>query len=322
MLVSIAEIAIFFILSFFFRDKNGGNQNFMSRDYTNSLRGVAILFIILQHTSSLRIFTPLGGIGVALFLLLSGYGLTESYQKTGLRNFWKKKVARIWIPYFLWINILLIIRNDFDKIFTIDYLLDILCLKTSFWFVGFLFWNYILFWMVFRMELLKQYHFIPFIIFNTCVFVLCRQIMAEQALSFYSGVCISLYIEKLCRFMAMKKHFIVLVISIFAVSILSLIVKQLPSIRIHEADNIYFHTINLICKYGFCLFVLFVFSIKNNRFYDFCSKISLELYLVHFSLLFLIKNDDVMYLFYFLTASFVGAWMLYLISNRIRIVAK
>ena len=36
-----------------------------------------------------RIFTPLGGIGVAMFLILSGYGLNESFKKNGLDGFWK-----------------------------------------------------------------------------------------------------------------------------------------------------------------------------------------------------------------------------------------
>lgn len=53
--------------------------------------------VILMHSScnfGLRIFTPLGGIGVALFLILSGYGLTESYKKKGLHFFGKANLIK------------------------------------------------------------------------------------------------------------------------------------------------------------------------------------------------------------------------------------
>ena len=56
------------------------NYNVLSRigggNYTTSLKGIAIVIIILCHTMGCRprVFTPLGGIGVAMFLILSGYG--------------------------------------------------------------------------------------------------------------------------------------------------------------------------------------------------------------------------------------------------------
>lgn len=45
-------------------------------------------------------FTPLGGIGVAIFLLLSGYGLNESCAKSGLTN-WCKKQLLVEASFFL-----------------------------------------------------------------------------------------------------------------------------------------------------------------------------------------------------------------------------
>jgi peptidoglycan/LPS O-acetylase OafA/YrhL len=138
MIVTLTEILLFVmfvIFSFFFQGKKEKEVVFMSVDYTNFLRGIAILLIILMHTScamGLRYFTPLGGIGVALFLILSGYGLAESYKKNGITHFWKKKILRIWVPYFLFINTLIIVQRKFSDILTIEYLLNIMCLKTSF----------------------------------------------------------------------------------------------------------------------------------------------------------------------------------------------
>lgn len=67
----------------------------MNRDCTTTIRGIAILTIIIGHIGvsgfDLRAFNPFGGIGVAMFLFLSGYGLTESYKNNGLGGFWRKK---------------------------------------------------------------------------------------------------------------------------------------------------------------------------------------------------------------------------------------
>lgn len=71
------------------------------------MRGVAILLVVLCHMAGtffegrVVYFTPLGGIGVAIFLMLSAYGLNESYIKHGLTNWWKKRLMAVWIPYFI-----------------------------------------------------------------------------------------------------------------------------------------------------------------------------------------------------------------------------
>ncbi|MFI3327051.1 MAG: hypothetical protein R3Y35_12910 [Clostridia bacterium] len=94
------------ILSFeFFSKTNNKNSEFMSFAHADIYRGIATLIIILQHVSGLygtRLFTPLGGIGVAIFLISSGYGLNESYKKLGdinllkyTQKYWKSKLFRV-----------------------------------------------------------------------------------------------------------------------------------------------------------------------------------------------------------------------------------
>lgn len=60
------------------------------RKLTEAFRGVAILLIMIQHLAGhlgTNIFTPFGGIGVAIFLVLSGFGLNESFKKNGVNGF-------------------------------------------------------------------------------------------------------------------------------------------------------------------------------------------------------------------------------------------
>lgn len=59
-------------------------DEYFGRSNTKVMKGVAILAVMLCHLmgkfgGGTTLFTPLGGIGVSIFLMLSAYGLNESY---------------------------------------------------------------------------------------------------------------------------------------------------------------------------------------------------------------------------------------------------
>lgn len=69
-------------------DKN--ETTFIDRDLSSIAKGIGILSVMLCHFmgyfgGGTVLFTPLGGIGVAIFLILSGYGLSESWTRGGIR---------------------------------------------------------------------------------------------------------------------------------------------------------------------------------------------------------------------------------------------
>lgn len=78
----------------------------LDRFFTDELRGIAILGIVLHHLSvhalkdpwQLPVFQPFGTIGVALFLMLSGYGLSVSWLEKGGRAFWSRRIPAIFLP--------------------------------------------------------------------------------------------------------------------------------------------------------------------------------------------------------------------------------
>lgn len=64
------------------KDKN----IFMDRQCTDIMKSFAILCIVTCHVmgtfgGGIVYFTPLGGIGVSIFLILSAYGLNESWRR-------------------------------------------------------------------------------------------------------------------------------------------------------------------------------------------------------------------------------------------------
>lgn len=106
-------------------------DNFMSRNKTIAMRGIAIISIILYHFkifsvyNNLLILFPFGYmsyIGVALFFFLSGYGLMQQFERKEnyLKGFIPKRLLRIWIPYLLfyiaYIVLDLIFVRDIDII--------------------------------------------------------------------------------------------------------------------------------------------------------------------------------------------------------------
>lgn len=93
-----------------------------SFDYslTQELKGFAILTIIFSHigyflSEDHQFLFPLSilaGVGVNLFLFLSGFGLTISTLRSGLtlKNFYKKRLTKLFLP--LWIVLFLLIGID------------------------------------------------------------------------------------------------------------------------------------------------------------------------------------------------------------------
>jgi len=75
---------------------------------TNQMKGIAILIIIVHHVALalgnpgyLSLLHHLGFPSVAIFLVLSGYGIFLSIEKKGLNNFFSKRVMRVYIPFIL-----------------------------------------------------------------------------------------------------------------------------------------------------------------------------------------------------------------------------
>lgn len=85
----------------------------LSPELTSELKGFALLAVVLSHIGYFlvddhRFLYPLSvsaGVGVNLFLFLSGYGLTYSmmHKSSTILEFYKKRVTRIFLP--LWITL-------------------------------------------------------------------------------------------------------------------------------------------------------------------------------------------------------------------------
>lgn len=88
LIIFIGILFVLYLIGFLF-DENRIDSKYecMSFQHSNAYRGIAALIIMFQHVAGkygVRYLTPLGGTGVAIFLISSGYGLNESYKRRGI----------------------------------------------------------------------------------------------------------------------------------------------------------------------------------------------------------------------------------------------
>ena len=99
--------------------KKDSGPHEMNHSHTDELKGVAILMVIFSHIgyflfSDHKFLYPLsvaGGVGVNIFLFLSGFGLTKSEinLKKPLLSFYFKRLRNIFIPmWFVLIPVLIL----------------------------------------------------------------------------------------------------------------------------------------------------------------------------------------------------------------------
>ena len=103
------DIFILLLMSLFVYFIPKANVDYLSNKSTKSLKGFLALFIIFHHVSqkittgaNFSNFEYMGRYIVALFFFLSGYGLYFQYSNnaTYMENFLRKRLTRIFIPFF------------------------------------------------------------------------------------------------------------------------------------------------------------------------------------------------------------------------------
>ncbi|MFZ5759502.1 MAG: acyltransferase family protein [Thermodesulfobacteriota bacterium] len=98
---------LFLLCLLFLRRRKEDPQHFLDRKQTEQLKGAAILFIVAghlwAHVATTRPSLMFSDDAVAVFLLLSGYGLTISIRTKILRgkDFFWRRLNRVMVPYWL-----------------------------------------------------------------------------------------------------------------------------------------------------------------------------------------------------------------------------
>lgn len=260
-------------------------MNELPKNISTVLKGIAILLIILSHIAGvcgIRYFTPLGGIGVSIFLFLSGYGLTESVSKRGLCNFWKRRIWTVMVPYLvIEISVLLVSKNyDFEEFIYSAFLIR--PRLTQIWYLQYLMICYVIFWCVFKF-ITEEKRLKVLLLLFVLFFIFMPEIAAEQSLSFWSGCLFAKHKE---LFSKVKKFFVFLII----IGIIALLCKQFNFVR--TAPQLVMNFVQLFIKFPCALGIIGIMygyteKLKLGMFKK-IGSISYELYLTHINLLYMV----------------------------------
>lgn len=276
--------------------------NFCSRQHFSYLKGLAILCVLVGHIgnySGRTWFTPLGGIGVAVFLFCSGYGLMTSFKKKGLYSFWKNKLISIYLPFaFVEIVATIILRRSVSD--TILDLLFIKCMNPLGWYMQYLVVCYLIFWIGAKyIPNIKMRQLFWGIIAVTSFFVF-SNLRAEQAVSFFSGLIVADYIhsEKVCNcskfiggYQALRKKHTIVCCMLLCTAIVLLAIKQLPVMR--RQSHYIITMINLVmkvsCAAGCLLITKYIRPFQ--MLVSWLGQLSYALYLVHGYFMFFMEDN-------------------------------
>lgn len=315
------NIELFIIIGvlFFIPNKKViNNERFLNKTLTNEVKGLAILMIVIHHLCrhtisnafDLVAFYDLGYVGVALFLFLSGYGLTSSLINKGNDNFFLKKIFRIYIPFILmnllWFSVdyyFFHTRSELQMV--TDHIFGIIIADRNYWYIPFLIFWYIVFYFVMKLKINNKSKSILMILVSIIIVVNPIFINPRgNAFSFPFGIIVGLYKEQsmylYSNIIKTKK-----VKSVFIIGLLMSIFYYIGSVslKFHLEETVRLFYILCICIFYFfynrtmimeklSLTILLMISTVMFSFSDIFTFISLSIFSL-FSIVFVIIIVDI-----------------------------
>ena len=258
------------------------DQHILSRENTQWMQGAAALKIMLFHFLMQteyypRIFNVLS-FTVTVFILISGFGLNESYKKNGLSGFWHKRFLRVIVP--CWIVFLF--RIPFaENPDIIQIVKNLLFTGSELWFMDFIIRWYIVYWVA-RKFFPK--HTAAILLAYSIVTIFKEQFMSQQAFTFLLGYLASEHYDKIRKWNKAK----VLKITICSVLYASAftLLKSTPPAR-EIVGTTPFNLILLNIQFPFATMIIatpfllpWVKKIPGIKWFG---KVSYEIYIVHFT---------------------------------------
>lgn len=279
--------------------KKTEEYQWMDRNYTTAIKGFSILTVVWAHSGA---GLSIAGIGVALFLMCSGYGLEISCEKNGLKDFWKKRLLGVCLPFWV-VELVGLLATDTFSIKT--YLLDFCFLKpaTSYgWFMGYIVICYLIFYAVKRlikdskMQMVALFGaFVIWFVLDSVFFANPDMpfLRARQMLSFPAGVLLALNKDKIEQTLTKTKNTLILTggtVCLLFMAITQLnVVKNLP----YLVSNAMALLTCLPMAVGIMVFGRSFSGLFENKMLATTGMISYEIYLVHAFTLGMIKPSVV-----------------------------
>ena len=258
-------------------------QESFTIEKTNAVRGVAALSVFLLHIIYELDISPFfnmwGGMFVGVFLILSGYGINESYHNNGLGTYWSKRLSKVVVPTlsFICVYSLLSPENDLVTFFK-----EITYQSPTYWFVFHILKYYAVYW--FARRFCSRFWMLPLTAFALfCLNYRCCgiQLESEQAFSFLAGVLISER-KSVINSLSEKKMRTVIG-ALFMTGLIFYLIKMIPAVH-QYVGTVFYNYLLMPFRLSWALVALYILlnmPIAGSRVLQFCGKHSLELYIAH-----------------------------------------
>ena len=337
------DIFILLLISLFVYLIPKTDVDYLSNKSTKSLKGLLALLIIFHHISqkittgeNFSNFEYMGRYIVALFFFLSGYGLFFQYNNNVnyMKNFLRKRLVRIFIPFFVFIVIYVIYRAILGEVINVDFFIsfwkDHSNIIYNGWFINSIIVLYVIFYVSFKKKDSKIAIFK--LVFLTLVYIFWKAYQDHgdweyvSIMAFLLGVFWMKYRVSIDKFIE-KNYFIFLV----SFSILVYVFRHYEDIMKDIGITnryVYYGIVGNLCTMVFVVYFLLLTNKLNfsNKYLDFLGSISFEIYMIHGLVMhylgrFLVSSDvnDVLYTIVVLFVSIVSA---YYIKKLIIILEK
>jgi len=277
---------------------------YMSKEYTNCLRGIFSILVVIHHLyqySGLFVGTYigtflqlLGFICVAMFFFFSGYGLMFSSQKKNyLEDFFVKRFLPLYCFYafliVLYSTWTFLIEQEFSFTLFIQSFFFGKTIVTNGWYLQTTFIVYLLYLFVFK--LFKSYK-TRLLLFSICIFAYCLIChLIGMGINWYQTVpCMVLgmiyCIEKNSIDVILKKHAWVVFILCSILFAACFILSAISGIAV--IFNVLYSLFFVCCMISLS-YILANTPFIHNKFFTLCGNYSLEIYVTHGLFLRLIK---------------------------------
>ena len=337
------DIFILLLISLFVYLIPRTDVDYLSNKSTKSLKGLLALLIIFHHVSqktttgeNFSNFEYMGRYIVALFFFLSGYGLYFQYSNNVnyMENFLRKRLSRIFIPFYVFIVIYVIYRATLGEVVNVDFFLsfwkDHSNIVYNGWFVNSIIVLYVIFYVSFKKENSKTSFYI--LTFLTLGYIFWKAYQNHGDWEYVSIMVFLLGVFWMKNRIAIdkfiEKNYFVFLVSF---SILMYVFHHYEAIMKNIGltnKYVYYGIVGNLCTMVFVVYFLLLTNKLNfsNKYLDYLGDISFEIYMIHGLVMhylgkFFVSSrvNDVIYTIVVLLVSIVFA---YLIKKLIIVIEK
>lgn len=350
--IVIAVLAFVLLYNAKIAKKGQWHDDVLSLEVSKGLQGFCAAAIILHHASQalfnqkkdigiLMSFTNIGVLFVGVFFFFSGYGLLKSLhiKEDYLKTFFRKRFPTILVPFYV-CNIIFVVAAiatgyKVSAIQLLAFLSGFILLNTTMWYVVEIAIFYVAFYLIFRF--IKKEAFalsamglfiIAFIVLSVFmdhgIYWLQGEWWFNASFLFFIGIIFAEFEENLIEF-AKKRYFIMLSIALAVTVIFINLTSYMMRNFSYYGTPFYvrFHILAYqLPMIVFCVMTLLLITMKlqfKNFLLKYLGKIALELYLIHYLFLIVLKGmkSDFLYIILVYVFAILLASVLHKLDQKI-----